>query len=176
MKHGVSGGIDKAEAVRRMQANNGSAKGNAVQMKRAGEKIRKRVKFHGFDMLDEWRGQDATCRVRCLRCGCEFELKAPTLKKCKFACPECPDPFDDLRKELDSMRNLVCTIERELMAAKAILDKLDRWTCGEHSWYADTLENHSPQVATCKHCGRGWVYWPTITRGGYRRYTRPAYC
>jgi len=175
-RRGVHGGISKDENSRRLQEHNGSAKGNAVQMKRAGERIRHRVALHGFDMLDEWRGEDAAYRVCCARCGHEFELKAQTLKKCKFACPECPDPFDVLRAELDDMRNLVRTIERELMAAKSILDKLDRWTCGEHSWYRDTLEAHSPQAATCKHCGTRWVYWPTITRGGYHKYARQAYC
>ena len=170
----VHGGISREESAMRLREHNGSAKGNAVQMKRAGERVGRIVTLHGFAMLDEWRGKDATYRVRCLRCGCEFELKSQTLKKCKFACPECSDPLDDLHGELVAMRKTVDAIGRELAAAKAALDRLDRWICGERDWYADTLEAHSPQVATCKHCGGTWVHWPS--REYYGRRKPSPYC
>lgn len=176
MRHGVSGGIDKAEAVRRMQSNSGTAKGNATQMKRAAACISRNVMLHGFEMLDEWRGHGKTYRVRCTRCGCEFELNDFTLKNCRFKCPECPDPFDGLREAVKEMRGTLAAIERAIAEARATFDKLDDWVTGEYSWRKDTLEAHTPQMATCRHCGGRWVYWPIVTQGGYRRRVPPAYC
>lgn len=175
MKHGVSGGIYKAEAVRRMQANNGTAKGNATQMRRAAERIRKRVELHGFYMFDEWRGRGNVYRVRCRKCGHEFELTDSTLKNCRFKCPECPDPLNELKEAVREMRGTIAAIKRATAEARATLDKLDAWAAGEYSRYKDTLEAHAPQVATCRHCGGRWVHW-TTTRGGYRKWVPPAYC
>ena len=176
MKHGVSGGIDKAEAVRRMQANNGSAKGNAAKKRRAASRIRNSVMLHGFEMLDEWRGPNEQYQVRCMRCGHEFELTANTVKACKLKCPKCKDAYDEIRESTREWDKAVKAMIRMAKETTAVLDNLDVWITGEYSWYKDTLAAHEPQVATCRFCGGGWVHWPTTTQGGYRRRVPPAYC
>ncbi len=76
--------------------------------------------------------------------------------------------WSSLNNELKQWRTTLKAI-REIQSAKRTKQHL-----AIVSREIDAMEFYEPKIATCKHCGKQWLYWPS--REKYSHQKPPAYC
>lgn len=82
--------------------------------------------------------------------------------------------FKAVESDLNTWRKSVESLAEESERALSELDNLNEWIVGEYSWYKRHLVEYEPQIATCKHCGDQWLFWPSHEKYGRKR--PPVYC
>ena len=74
----------------------------------------------------------------------------------------------DLNDELTQWRRTLKAIH-EIQSAKLMKQRL-----AAVSREIDAMETYEPKVATCKHCGKEWLFWPSRDR--YAHHKPPTFC
>ena len=74
--------------------------------------------------------------------------------------------FNELSSELDKWRKLLNELHVVSSRKNKRLARIVR--------NIDGLETYEPKIATCKHCGKEWLFWPSHEKWGRR--CSPKYC
>lgn len=77
--------------------------------------------------------------------------------------------FKAAERDLNTWRKSVESLAEESERALSELDKLNEWIAGEYSSYKRHLVEYEPQIATCKHCGDEWLFWPSHEKYGRKK-------
>lgn len=85
--------------------------------------------------------------------------------------------FSAIQADLKTWRKTIDFTED----ANSVFDKERKWFYGwlkteKQNNYKRTLTEYEPQIATCKHCGKQWIFWPNHRKKWARIKNAPVYC
>lgn len=104
-------------------------------------------------------------------------------RSAELACERAEARSNDkrIRKEWKDLNNEIAQWRKSLDIYESFTDgfsseriEFNNWVSGEYYFYKTRLIEFEPQIATCKHCGKQWLFWPSHEKYG-RRKPRP-YC
>lgn len=79
-----------------------------------------------------------------------------------------------LEREHSKFNVRLKTLEDEKARIQRESNNLADWITRERNWYKSGLVDYEPQLATCKQCGKQWIFWPSHEK--YGRHNPPMYC
>lgn len=74
----------------------------------------------------------------------------------------------DLNDSLAQWHKTIEIIDSEASRNARAFKSLNDWINRQYSWCKDSLVEHEPKIATCKHCGKEWLFWPSHEKYGRR--------
>ena len=161
-------GITKTEEQRRsswrVSIRKASEKGNETQKMRARQNRIARLDLLGFDYVSE---SDKKGRVRCRKCGFEFERTFQNLRCGNVACSECA-------KAQKAAEEQARKKEKEERKAKQEAERIEKNPLGLSSYQLSIQEKYDA-VRACEVCGKQYTLRERM-QDGDTRYCRDNGC
>ena len=162
-------GITKTEEQRRdswsVSLMRASEKGNETQKMRARQNRINRLDLLGFDYVSE---SDKKGRVRCRKCGFEFERPFQNLRCGNVVCSECA-------KVQKATEEQARKKEQEERKAKQEAERIARNPLGL-SYYQLSIQDKLDEVFICKVCGAEYTPRQYIIDAGLKTFSNPGCC
>lgn len=77
--------------------------------------------------------------------------------------------FKGIENDVNDWRKSVESLAKDSERALCELEKLNEWIAGEYSSHKRHLVEYEPQIATCRHCGDEWLFWPSHEKYGRKK-------
>ena len=138
------------------------------QKKEAEKKLAQHLSEIGFDYVGGYSGKYSRVKIKCLKCGVEYERTADFLRKGNAICIEC-------QKRETAKRNEEEKRARTEAAELRVKEREERNPLGL-SYYQLEKERKLDEVCICKECGKEYTPRQYMESQGLIYYSNPGYC
>ena len=76
--------------------------------------------------------------------------------------------FKAIKEDISNWRKTLDVYESLKVIVSSERKEFNNWLNGEYYFYKSRLVEYEPQLATCKHCGKEWLFWPSHEKYGRR--------